>query len=107
MTSNTFNFNATFCFSLNRTVTPVARGSPSGGSSAANIRLDGQFQFSASIRVDMDGPSAVLGNPEALEQAGDSACSSSRSTLTQSPRNWVTTYIDNEPRTFYYPMKQH
>ncbi|KAH6581612.1 hypothetical protein BASA61_008957 [Batrachochytrium salamandrivorans] len=63
MTSNTFNFNATFCFSLNRTVTPVARGSPSGGSSAANIRLDGQFQFSASIRVDMDGPSVP--NPEA------------------------------------------
>ncbi|KAH9246412.1 hypothetical protein BASA81_016053 [Batrachochytrium salamandrivorans] len=45
------------------TVTPVTRGSPSGGPSAANIHLDGQFQFSASIRVDMDGPSVP--NPEA------------------------------------------
>ncbi|KAH6575814.1 hypothetical protein BASA60_004811 [Batrachochytrium salamandrivorans] len=23
------------------------------------------------------------------------------------PEDWVTTYIDNEPRTFYYPMKQY
>ncbi|KAH6584028.1 hypothetical protein BASA61_007791 [Batrachochytrium salamandrivorans] len=64
MTSNTFQTsNATVCFSLNLTVTPVTRGSPSGGPSAANIHLDGQFQFSASIRVDMDGPSVP--NPEA------------------------------------------
>ncbi|KAH6585391.1 hypothetical protein BASA61_006853 [Batrachochytrium salamandrivorans] len=63
MTSNTINFNATICFSLNLTVTPVTRGSPSGCSSAANIRLDGQLQFSANIRVDMDGPSVP--NPEA------------------------------------------
>ncbi|KAH6586953.1 hypothetical protein BASA50_000003 [Batrachochytrium salamandrivorans] len=63
MQSNTFNFNATFSFSLNLTVTPVTRGSPSGGPSAANIHLDGQFQFSASIRVNMDGPSVP--NPEA------------------------------------------
>ncbi|KAH6583024.1 hypothetical protein BASA61_008219 [Batrachochytrium salamandrivorans] len=63
MTSNTFNFNATVCFSFNMTVTPVTRGSPNGGPSAANIHLDGQFQFSANIRVDMDGPSVP--NPEA------------------------------------------
>ncbi|KAH6595004.1 hypothetical protein BASA50_006168 [Batrachochytrium salamandrivorans] len=63
MTSNTINFNATFSFPLNLTVTPVTRGSPSGGPSAANIHLDGQFQFSANIRVDMDGPSVP--NPEA------------------------------------------
>ncbi|KAH6584765.1 hypothetical protein BASA60_000821 [Batrachochytrium salamandrivorans] len=63
MQSNTINFNATVCFSFNLTVTPVTRGSPSGGPSAANIHLDGQFQFSASIRVNMDGPSVP--NPEA------------------------------------------
>ncbi|KAH9274801.1 hypothetical protein BASA83_003009 [Batrachochytrium salamandrivorans] len=69
MTSNTINFNATFSFSLNLTVTPVTRGSPNGGSSAANIHLDGQFQFSANIRVDMDGPSVP--NPEAWTSRWD------------------------------------
>ncbi|KAH9271642.1 hypothetical protein BASA83_006255 [Batrachochytrium salamandrivorans] len=50
MQSNTINFNATVCFSFDLTVTPVTRGGPSGSPSAANIHLDGQFQFSASIR---------------------------------------------------------
>ncbi|KAH6569941.1 hypothetical protein BASA62_004571 [Batrachochytrium salamandrivorans] len=146
MTSNTFNFNATFCFSLNRTVTPVARGSPSGGSSAANIRLDGQFQFSASIRVDMDElphrailPVAIptpvdttiatpatatpVAEPSWLKKAmrndrpfWESPKRSSKRVIPpvrarvhpdSVPEDWVTTYIDNEPRTFYYPMKQY
>ncbi|KAH6591516.1 hypothetical protein BASA50_008692 [Batrachochytrium salamandrivorans] len=63
MTSNTFNFNATVCFSFNMTVTPVTRGSPSGGPSAANIHLDGQFQFSANIRI---LPNPLVSNPSLL-----------------------------------------
>ncbi|KAH6602223.1 hypothetical protein BASA61_001347 [Batrachochytrium salamandrivorans] len=55
--------NMVVCMRVYVAVTPVTRGSPSGGPSAANIHLDGQFQFSANIRVDMDGPSVP--NPEA------------------------------------------
>ncbi|KAH6569931.1 hypothetical protein BASA62_004561 [Batrachochytrium salamandrivorans] len=117
MTSNTIYFNATVCFSLNLTVTPVTRGSPSGCPSAANIHLDGQFQFSANIRVDMDGPSVP--NPEAwisrwndrpfwesLHRKNKRVIPPVRARVHPGPvpEDWVSIYIDNEPRTFYSPV---